>query len=70
MVSEAFKGCYGAFINTDTYTVGEEKEIWAGIKLYEIARRTPGMKHFIWSNLDYGSKVDTCAPLIRMRLTE
>jgi hypothetical protein len=50
-------GCYGAYINTDSYTVGEEKEIWAAIKLYEIARRTPSMRHWIWSNLDYGSKV-------------
>lgn len=50
-------GCYGAFINTDTYTVGGEKEIWAAIKLYEIACRTPSMRHWIFSNLDYGSKV-------------
>lgn len=50
-------GCYGAFINTDTYTVGEEKEIWAAIKLYETARRTPSMRHWVFSNLDYGSKV-------------
>lgn len=50
-------GCYGAFINTDTYTVGEEREIWSAIKLYETARRTPSMRHWIFSNLDYGSKV-------------
>ncbi|KAJ2923371.1 hypothetical protein H1R20_g13728, partial [Candolleomyces eurysporus] len=55
-------GCYGAFINTDTYTVGEEREIWAATKLYEFARRTPSMSHWIWSNLDYGSKVRSDQP--------
>ncbi|RXW23584.1 hypothetical protein EST38_g2249 [Candolleomyces aberdarensis] len=55
-------GCYGAFINTETYTVGEEREIWAAIKLYEIARRTPSMRHWIWSNLDYGSKLGNYDP--------
>lgn len=53
----AFDGCYGAFVNTDTYTVGEQKEIYAGIKIYETARRTPAARHLIWSSLDYGSKV-------------
>ncbi|KAG2014092.1 hypothetical protein CC2G_010938 [Coprinopsis cinerea AmutBmut pab1-1] len=55
-------GCYGAFINTDTYTVGEEKEIWAAIKLYETARRTPTMRHWVFSNLDYGSKLGNYNP--------
>ncbi|KAF9004744.1 nmrA-family protein [Cyathus striatus] len=64
-MSEAFKGCYGAFVNTDTYTVGEEKEIWCGIKLYETAYRTPGFKHFIWSNLDYGSKIGDYDPMYK-----
>lgn len=53
----ALEGCYGAWVNTDTYTVGEQKEIYAGIKIYETARRTSAARHLIWSNLDYGSKV-------------
>jgi hypothetical protein len=56
-VAAALDGCYGAWVNTDTYTVGEQKEIFAGIKIYETARRTPAARHLIWSNLDYGSKV-------------
>jgi hypothetical protein len=55
-VAAALEGCYGAWINTDTYTVGQEKEIWAGIKIYETARRTNAARHLIWSNLDYGTK--------------
>ncbi|KAJ2921699.1 hypothetical protein H1R20_g15394, partial [Candolleomyces eurysporus] len=55
-------GCYGAFVNTDTYTVGEEREIWAATKLYEFARCTPSMRHWIWSNLDSGSKLANYDP--------
>jgi hypothetical protein len=61
-MEKALEGCYGAFINTDTYTVGEEKEIWAAVKLYEISRRTKSMKHFIWSGLDYGLKLGNFDP--------
>ena len=58
-VAAALDGCYGAWVNTDTYTVGEQKEIYAGIKIYETARRTKSARHYIWSNLDYGSKVSS-----------
>ncbi|KAF7433116.1 hypothetical protein PC9H_005064 [Pleurotus ostreatus] len=55
-VAAAFKGVYGAWVNTDGFTVGEQKEIYAGLKIFEIAKRTPSVRHYVWSNLDYGSK--------------
>ncbi|KAG6850017.1 hypothetical protein H0H93_002466 [Arthromyces matolae] len=64
-VGAALQGCYGAWVNTDTYTVGEEKEIWAGIKIYEAARRASTMRHLIWSNLDYGSKLGNYNPIYK-----
>ncbi|KAJ8075688.1 hypothetical protein PM082_021318 [Marasmius tenuissimus] len=53
----AYKGCYGVFVNTDTFTIGQEREIYAALQLYEYAHREPGMKHFVWSGLDYASKL-------------
>ncbi len=44
-------------MNTDGFTVGEQKEIYAGLKIFEIAKRTPSVRHYVWSNLDYASKV-------------
>ena len=44
---------YGAWVNTDGFTVGEQKEIYAGMKIFEIARIEGGVRHYIWSNLDY-----------------
>ncbi|TFK74369.1 nmrA-family protein [Pluteus cervinus] len=64
-LAKAFEGCYGAFVNTDTYTVGEEREIYAGIKIYEAARRTNTMRHLVWSNLDYGSKLGNYNPIYK-----
>ena len=47
---------YGMFVNTDFFTVGDEGETYAGIRLFEFAKYA-GVRHFIWSNLDYASKV-------------
>ncbi|KAJ4000770.1 NAD(P)-binding protein [Lentinula boryana] len=58
----AFEGCYGVFVNTDTFSVGEQKEIYLGIKMFELAHRAPQMRHFIWSGLDYGSKYGNFDP--------
>ncbi|KAH9915113.1 NAD(P)-binding protein [Fomitopsis serialis] len=55
-VAAALQGVYGAFINTDGFTVGEQKETWAGIRIFELAKQT-GVRHYIWSNLDYGFKL-------------
>jgi hypothetical protein len=34
----AFKGVYGAWVNTDGFTLGEKNELFYGIRAYEIAR--------------------------------
>ncbi len=62
-VAEAFRGVYGAWVNTDGFTVGEQKELYAGFKIFEIAKRTPSVRHYVWSNLDYATKVCLCERL-------
>ncbi|KAL0566060.1 hypothetical protein V5O48_015954 [Marasmius crinis-equi] len=53
----AYQGCYGVFVNTDTFAIGQKREIYAAIQLYEYAHREPAMRHFVWSGLDYSSKL-------------
>ncbi|OCH84300.1 NAD(P)-binding protein [Obba rivulosa] len=48
----AFRGVYGAWINTDSFTVGEEKETFAGIRLFELAKQAGTVRHYVWSSLD------------------
>ncbi|KAI0342726.1 NAD(P)-binding protein [Trametopsis cervina] len=55
-VEAAFRGVYGAWVNTDGFTVGEQSEIYAGIRIFEIARQAESVRHFVWSNLDYAFK--------------
>ncbi|OBZ72432.1 NmrA-like family domain-containing protein 1 [Grifola frondosa] len=55
-VAAALEGAYGAWVNTDGFTVGEEKEVWAGIRIFEIAKQVGTLKHYIWSSLDYALK--------------
>ncbi|KAI0688758.1 NAD(P)-binding protein [Cytidiella melzeri] len=56
VVRAALQGCYGAWVNTDGFTVGEQKELHAGVRIFEIAKQTKSLRHYIWSNLDYGLK--------------
>ena len=56
-VKSALQGAYGAWVNTDGFTVGEQKEIFAGVRIFELAKQTPSLRHYVWSNLDYGLKV-------------
>ncbi|KAH9945037.1 NAD(P)-binding protein [Epithele typhae] len=49
----ALRDVYGMWVNTDGFTVGEEKETWAGIRIFELARKAKCVKHYVWSNLDY-----------------
>ncbi|KAF5373369.1 hypothetical protein D9757_009748 [Collybiopsis confluens] len=53
----AMQSCYGVFANTDTTAGGEKEEIYAAIKMFEHAHRVVGLKHFLWSSLDYGYKL-------------
>ena len=55
-VERALEGVWGAYINTDGFTVGEQAETYYGLRIFELAACVPTMKHYIWSNLDYGLK--------------
>lgn len=52
-VERALQGCYGVFVNTDGFTVKESDEIWAGIRIFEIAKRIPTLRHLVYSSIDY-----------------
>lgn len=56
-VLEALKGVYGAWVNTDGFTVGEVREVYAGLRIFELAKQVGTVQHYIWSNLDYSTKV-------------
>lgn len=51
-VAAALQGTYGAFVNTDSFTIGEEEETWTGIRIFELAKQA-GVKHYVWSSLEY-----------------
>ncbi|KAM0274878.1 hypothetical protein ACHAQH_007803, partial [Verticillium albo-atrum] len=48
----AFKAVYGAWVNTDGFTLGEKNEIFYGFRAYEIAR-AEGVQHYVWGNIEY-----------------
>ncbi|KAJ7744036.1 NAD(P)-binding protein [Mycena maculata] len=52
-VGRALDGAYGAWVNTDGFTVGEMEEIYAGMRIYEVAKRVPSLRHYVWSNIRY-----------------
>ncbi|KAK7690547.1 hypothetical protein QCA50_005645 [Cerrena zonata] len=56
-VLAALQDVYGVFVNTDSFTIGEEKEVFAGIRIFELAKQVPTIKHYVWSNLEYISKL-------------
>jgi len=51
----AFSGVYGAWVNTDGFTLGEKNELFYGFRAYEIARHEK-VKHYVWANSDYSLK--------------
>ncbi|KAF8261252.1 NAD-P-binding protein [Lactarius quietus] len=55
-VAAALDGAYGAWINIDGFTVGEQREIYAGLRIFELAKQTKSLRHYIWSSLDYNLK--------------
>ncbi|KAJ6580334.1 hypothetical protein B0H10DRAFT_2341249 [Mycena sp. CBHHK59/15] len=55
-VAAAFVGVYGAWTNKDGFTVGEMKEIYFGMRIFEIAKESLSMRHYVWSNLPYPTK--------------
>ncbi|CAG7854208.1 SubName: Full=Uncharacterized protein {ECO:0000313/EMBL:CCA70429.1} [Serendipita indica DSM 11827] len=63
-VAVALQGVYGAFVNIDGFTIGEKEEIYAGLRIYELAKQQ-GVKHYVWSSLDYFSKKGNFDPKYR-----
>ncbi|KDQ59066.1 hypothetical protein JAAARDRAFT_192618 [Jaapia argillacea MUCL 33604] len=55
-VFDALKGVYGAWVNTDGFTVGEQKELYCGMRIFELAKQVGTVRHYVWSNLDYATK--------------
>ena len=58
------EGAYGAWVNTDGFTIGEQKELYAGMRIFELAKAAKTVKHYVWSSLDYGFKVVSIFRLI------
>jgi hypothetical protein len=53
----AFDGATHAFVNTNGFAIGEKSETYWGMRIYEIAKETKTMRHYIWSNLEYALKL-------------
>ncbi|RPD63751.1 nmrA-family protein [Lentinus tigrinus ALCF2SS1-6] len=51
-VLAALEGAYGAYVNTDSFTIGQVKEVFAGIRIFELAKQAGTVKHYVWSSLD------------------
>lgn len=49
---KVFRGIYGAWVNTDGFTLGEKDELFYGFRAYEIAR-SEGVQHYVWANIEY-----------------
>lgn len=62
---KAFTGVDYAFVNTNGFAIGQAKEIYWGIRMYEIAAGC-GVKHFLWAGLEYGSKLGNWDPKYRV----
>jgi len=54
-LKRAFEGAYGAFVNTDGFTLGERAEVYWGMRIFELAAAA-GVKHYVWGALDYSLK--------------
>jgi hypothetical protein len=61
ILRKAMSGVYGVFANTNGFAIGQAKEIYWGIRMYEIAAGC-GVKHFIWASLLYASKIGKFDP--------
>ncbi|KAH9940417.1 nmrA-family protein [Epithele typhae] len=61
-VLAALKGVYGAFINTDSFTIGEQKEVYQGIRIFELAKQLGTLKHYVYSSLDNVFKLGNFNP--------
>ncbi|RPD53955.1 NAD-P-binding protein [Lentinus tigrinus ALCF2SS1-7] len=64
-VLAALEGAYGAFVNTDSFTLGEQKEIFIGMRIFELAKQIGTLQHYVWSGLDYSFKKGGYNPIYR-----
>jgi hypothetical protein len=51
-VERALEGIWGAYINTDGFTVGEQAETYYGLRIFEFAAGVPTLKQLsgrIWT---------------------
>ncbi|KAI5117438.1 hypothetical protein M0805_007008 [Coniferiporia weirii] len=65
-VYEALKGVYGVWANTDGFTVGEVREVYAGMRIFELAKQIGTVRHYIWSSLDYSTKKSNYDPTYKV----
>ncbi|KAI0324053.1 hypothetical protein GY45DRAFT_1349597 [Cubamyces sp. BRFM 1775] len=54
---------YGAFVNTDSLTIGEEKQVYTGMRIFELVKRLGTLKHYVWSGLDYSVRKGRYSPI-------
>ncbi|KAI0669055.1 NAD-P-binding protein [Trametes maxima] len=66
LVLAALKGVWGAWVNTDGFTVGEAAELYAGMRIFELAKQAGSVRHYVWSNLDYSLKKGGYDPTYRV----
>ncbi|KAI0260669.1 NAD-P-binding protein [Gloeopeniophorella convolvens] len=52
-VFAALEGAYGAWVNTDGFTIGEQREIYIGMRIFELAKQAKTLRHYVWSSIDY-----------------
>ncbi|RDX42240.1 NAD-P-binding protein [Lentinus brumalis] len=64
-VLAALEGAYGAFVNTDSFTLGEEKEIFISMRIFELAKQIGTLQHYVYSGLDYSYKLGGYSPAYR-----
>lgn len=60
-VLAALRGAYGAWVNTDGFSIGEKKEVYIGEQIFQLAKKA-GLKHYVWSSLDYAFKLGNYDP--------
>ena len=51
-VLAALQGAYGVYVNTDSFTIGQVKEVFVGMRIFELAKQAGTIKHYVWSSLD------------------
>lgn len=54
------EGVYDVYVNTDSVTLGEAKEIFIGMRIFELAKQVGTVQHYVWSGLGYTYEVCRC----------